>query len=84
MINCSVFILIGGDSKRFGSMKYLAKIDREPIINLIIKACENFKSYTLVGKNLPSELQDKSFIKDKHCEFGRILFIFWSLDTDTV
>ena len=66
MINCSVFILIGGDSKRFGSMKYLAKINGDSIINLIIKACENFKSHTLVGKNLPSELQDKSFIKDKY------------------
>ena len=66
MINCSVFILIGGESKRFGSIKYLAKINGDPIISRVIKACENFRSYTLVGKNLPSELKNKSFIEDKH------------------
>ena len=66
MINCSVFILIGGESKRFGSTKYLAKINGDPIISRVIKACENFTSYTLVGKNLPSELKNKSFIEDKH------------------
>ena len=66
MINCSVFILIGGESKRFGSTKYLEKINGDPIISRVIKACENFTSYTLVGKNLPSELENKSFIEDKH------------------
>ena len=66
MINCSVFILIGGESKRFGSTKYLAKINGDPIINRVIKACGNFTSYALVGKKLPSELKNKLFIEDKH------------------
>ena len=66
MINCSVFILIDCESIRFGSIKYLAKINGDLIINCVIKACENFKSYNFVGKNLPSELKNKTFIKDKH------------------
>ena len=64
MINCSVFILIGGESKRFGSTKYLSEIYGEPIINRIFESCKNFKSYTLVGKCLPIDLQNKPFLKD--------------------
>ena len=64
MIKCSVFILIGGESKRFGSIKYLSKINGELIINRIIQSCKDFESYTLVGKKLPFDLQNTPFLKD--------------------
>ena len=56
---------MGGRSKRFGATKWRAKINGEPIINTIIKACQICDEIFLTGKNQPDDLTHIPFLKDK-------------------
>lgn len=64
MESISVFILIGGSSKRFGTTKWRAKINGKPVIESIIKACNICDEIYLIGKNRPSDLIHLPFLKD--------------------
>lgn len=50
-IEATAFILIGGQSKRFGSIKWKEKINGVMILDHIWNCCENFQSRYLIGKN---------------------------------
>ena len=41
----SAFILMGGNSKRFGSPKWRATINGEFVLERIWKSCKNFENY---------------------------------------
>jgi molybdopterin-guanine dinucleotide biosynthesis protein A len=64
MINASAYILIGGQSQRFGSQKWKVKIDGKPVLDHLWEKCSDFGSRWVVGKDQPIEL-DKPFIADK-------------------
>ena len=64
MINASAYILIGGQSQRFGSQKWKVQIDGKPVLDHLWKKCSDFGSRWVVGKDQPFEL-DKPFIADK-------------------
>ncbi|MFQ6677128.1 MAG: molybdenum cofactor guanylyltransferase [Fidelibacterota bacterium] len=63
MIPVSAFILIGGNSKRFGSPKWQAKIKDISVLDIIWKTCEIFQSRYIIGKESPDECQ-KPFLED--------------------
>ncbi len=50
-IEATAFILIGGQSKRFGSIKWKEKINGVMILDHIWNCCKNFQSRHLIGKN---------------------------------
>ena len=64
MFNASAYILIGGQSQRFGSQKWKVQIDGKPVLDQLWEKCSDFGSRWVVGKNLPIDL-DKPFIVDK-------------------
>ncbi len=64
MINASAYILIGGQSQRFGSQKLKVQIDGKPVLDQLWEKCSDFGSRWVVGKNQPIDL-DKPFIVDK-------------------
>ncbi len=64
MIHASAYILIGGQSQRFGSRKWKVQIDGKPILDHLWEKCSDFGSRWVVGKNQPIDL-DKPFIVDK-------------------
>ncbi len=64
MISGSVFILIGGKSKRFGSVKWRTKINGISIIDNLLNICKNFQHVHLIGKNIPLDVNEKNFIQD--------------------
>ena len=63
MTSVSVYILIGGKSRRFGSSKWKTIINGESVLDRIWNACEQFKFISLVGKKKPEGIE-KPFIKD--------------------
>jgi len=64
MISATAFILIGGNSKRFGSPKWRTMIHGESIIKKMIRACEFCDKTFLIGKNRPKDLNHISFLQD--------------------
>jgi len=64
MIHASAYILIGGQSQRFGSRKWKVQIDGKPVLDHLWEKCSDFGSRWVVGKNQPIDL-DKPFIADK-------------------
>jgi len=64
MIHASAYILIGGQSQRFGSRKWKVQIDGKPVLDHLWEKCSDFGSRWVVGKDQPFEL-DKPFIADK-------------------
>ncbi len=46
-------ILIGGESRRFGSPKWKAEIDSVPVLERLWKTCDGFESRIVIGKNKP-------------------------------
>ena len=64
MIHASAYILIGGQSQRFGSQKWKVQIDGKPVLDHLWEKCSDFGSRWVVGKDQPFEL-DKPFIADK-------------------
>jgi len=63
MIPVSAFILIGGNSKRFGSPKWQAKINGISVLDIIWKTCDIFQSRFIIGKTKSPDL-DKPFLND--------------------
>ena len=64
MFNASAYILIGGQSQRFGSQKWKVQIDGKAVLDHLWEKCCNFGSRWVVGKDQPVEM-DKPFIVDK-------------------
>ena len=64
MIHASAYILIGGQSQRFGSQKWKVQIDGNPVLDRLWEKCSGFGSKWVVGKDQPIEL-GKPFIADK-------------------
>ena len=64
MIHASAYILIGGQSHRFGSQKWKVQIDGKPVLDHLWEKCSDFGSRWVVGKDQPIELE-KPFIADK-------------------
>ena len=64
MFNASAYILIGGQSQRFGSQKWKVQIDGKPVLDRLWEKCSGFGSKWVVGKDQPIELE-KPFIADK-------------------
>ena len=64
MIKAAAYILIGGQSLRFGSPKWKVKIGDETVLNRTLKSCKEFETRQVVGKEKPSQLP-VPFIKDK-------------------
>ena len=65
MIEAAAYILIGGQSRRFGSPKWKARIGNETVLNRILYSCKEFETQQLVGKYRPSECK-VPFIQDRH------------------
>jgi molybdopterin-guanine dinucleotide biosynthesis protein A len=64
MIKASAFILIGGESKRFGSPKWQATINGRSILDRIWGACNGFENRYVIGKEKPDSIS-YPFIKDE-------------------
>ena len=64
MFNASAYILIGGQSQRFGSQKWKVQIYGKPVLDHLWEKCSDFGSRWVVGKHQPIGL-DNPFIKDK-------------------
>ena len=69
MISASAFILIGGNSKRFGTTKWQAMINGKTVLERMWKSCDKFQERYLIGKdvlwktlkeflNMPKELEN--------------------------
>ena len=65
IIKASAFILIGGESKRFGHTKWQVMLEGETILDRIWKSCRNFEYRYIIGKNRPLNLNNKPFLQDK-------------------
>ena len=63
-ISTSAFILIGGQSKRFGYPKWKSKIGGETLLDHIYNMCSLFDDTFIIGKKKPKGF-NKPFIKDK-------------------
>ena len=61
MFPVTVFILIGGKSKRFGLPKWKVMIDNKTVLDRMWNSCSNFKNRFIVGKEKPLDL-DKPFL----------------------
>ena len=64
MIKASAFILIGGESKRFGSPKWQATINGRSILDRIWGVCNGFENRYVIGKEKPDSIS-YPFIKDE-------------------
>ncbi|MEO2185585.1 MAG: molybdenum cofactor guanylyltransferase, partial [bacterium] len=64
MIKATAFILIGGKSKRFGSPKWAATIDRQTILDQTWDLCDNFENRFVAGKKKPDSIS-YPFVKDE-------------------
>ena len=63
IIPANAYILIGGNSRRFGSPKWKAKVNGSRMIEHAWNICSNFKNRFIVGKSNPNEIE-YSFIRD--------------------
>ena len=63
-ISTSAFILIGGQSKRFGCPKWKSKIGEKTLLDHIYNMCSLFDDTFIIGKKKPTGF-NKPFIKDK-------------------
>ena len=63
-IPISAFILIGGQSKRFGYPKWKSKVGEITLLNHIYNMCSLFDNIFIIGKEKPEGF-NKPFIKDK-------------------
>ena len=63
-IPISAFILIGGQSKRFGYPKWKSKIGEKTLLDHIYNMCSLFDDTFIIGKKKPTGF-NKPFIKDK-------------------
>ena len=63
-ISTSAFILIGGQSKRFGYPKWKSKIGEKTLLDHIYNMCSLFDDTFIIGKKKPKGF-NKPFIKDK-------------------
>ena len=63
MFPVTVFILIGGKSKRFGLPKWKVMIENKTVLDRMWNSCSNFKNRFIVGKEKPLDL-DKPFLQD--------------------
>ena len=63
-ISTSAFILIGGQSKRFGYPKWKSKVGEITLLNHIYNMCSLFDNIFIVGKEKPEGF-NKPFIKDE-------------------
>jgi molybdopterin-guanine dinucleotide biosynthesis protein A len=63
-ISASAFILIGGQSERFGSPKWRAVIKGMTVLDRMWESCKNFEYRYVIGKDQPTDL-DKPFIGDE-------------------
>jgi len=63
-IPVSAFILIGGQSKRFGYPKWKSKIGETTLLNHIYNMCSLFDNIFIVGKEKPEGF-NKPFLKDE-------------------
>ena len=78
-ISTSAFILIGGQSKRFGYPKWKSKIGEKTLLDHIYNVCSLFDNTFIVGKKKPAEF-NKPFLKDKFDFQAPINGIFSSLE----
>jgi len=60
----TVYILIGGESKRFGSPKWQAVINGQTVLDRIWNTCDRFEKRFIIGKEKPDALS-YPFIKDE-------------------
>ena len=63
-ISTSAFILIGGQSKRFGYPKWKSKIGEKTLLDHIYNMCSLFDNIFIVGKEKPEGF-NKPFVKDE-------------------
>ena len=63
-ISTSAFILIGGQSKRFGYPKWKSKIGEKTLLDHIYNMCSLFDNTFIVGKKKTTGL-NKTFLKDE-------------------
>ena len=63
-IPISAFILIGGQSKRFGYPKWKSKVGGKTLLNHIYNMCSLFDNIFIIGKEKPEGF-NKPFIKDE-------------------
>ena len=63
-IPATAYILIGGESKRFGSPKWQATINGRSILDRIWGACNGFENRYVIGKEKPDSIS-YPFIKDE-------------------
>ena len=63
-IPATAYILIGGESKRFGSLKWQATINGLTILDRIWDACDGIENRYVIGKENPNSIS-YPFIKDE-------------------
>tara|TARA_B100001250_G_C19747676_1_gene766114 strand:+ start:468 stop:1058 length:591 start_codon:yes stop_codon:yes gene_type:complete len=63
-IPATAYILIGGESKRFGSLKWQTIINGQTILDRIWDACDGIGNRYVIGKKKPDSIS-YPFIKDK-------------------
>ena len=83
--NITGIILAGGKSSRMGTNKALLKIEREPIISLLIKKIENFFNNIIIISNSPNEFEftGKKVFEDYYPGFGPLAGIHSGLKNST-
>ncbi len=64
LIPATAGILIGGQSRRFGSPKWKVKVGGETVLDRLWQVCGRFEERIVIGKEKPADL-DKPFHKDK-------------------
>jgi len=63
-IPATAFILIGGKSKRFGSLKWQTTLNGKTILERIWDACDGIGNRYVIGKKKPDSIS-YPFIKDE-------------------
>ena len=63
IIPANAYILIGGNSRRFGEPKWKAQINGFTMIEYAWNICSDFKNRFIIGKSKPNEIE-YSFIND--------------------
>ncbi|MGY8763775.1 MAG: molybdenum cofactor guanylyltransferase [Fidelibacterota bacterium] len=63
-IPATAYILIGGESKRFGSLKWQTTINGQTILDRIWDACDGIENRYVIGKENPNSIS-YPFIKDE-------------------
>ena len=64
LIPATAGILIGGQSRRFGSPKWKVKVGGETVLDRLWQVCGRFEERIVIGKEKPADL-DKPFHKDE-------------------